>query len=52
MSAKGWMSSHPLEGTCPLCDDDLGGGSQRTNPLVKWRGMWAHRACVTAERGE
>lgn len=44
--------SHPLDGTCPICDDELGGGNQRTNPLVRWRGMWAHRGCAETERGE
>ena len=45
-------SEHPLDGTCPLCDTPLGGGSQRTNPLVKWRSIWAHKSCVLRERGE
>jgi hypothetical protein len=49
--AKGWMSSHPLSGTCVLCDKPLGGG-KRTNPLIQTRRGWAHRGCVAAEKGE
>ncbi len=52
MARPDWMSKHPLDGTCPLCPEQLGGGNQRTNPLVKWRRKWAHQACVLAERGE
>lgn len=52
MARKGWMSTGPLEEACPLCDEQLGGGNQRTNPLVKWRGRWAHQACVAIEKGE
>lgn len=48
----GHYGSHPLEGTCCLCDEPLGGGNQRTNPLTKWRKRWAHQRCVLAERGE
>jgi hypothetical protein len=50
--AKGWMSSGPLSGTCVLCDESLGGGNQRTNPLIQTRRGWAHRGCVAAEKGE
>lgn len=49
---RGWVASHPLAGTCPLCDEPLGGGNQRTNPLVKWRRQWAHRRCVELRIGE
>jgi hypothetical protein len=49
---KGWMGTHPLDGTCAICDLPLGGGNQRTNPLVKWRRKWAHRDCILRERGE
>jgi hypothetical protein len=49
---KGWMSSGPLEEACPLCDEPLGGGNQRTNPLIQTRRGWAHRSCVAAEKGE
>lgn len=52
MGRKGWMNAGPLEGTCVLCDQPLGGGNQKTNPLVKWRRQWAHRRCVLLERGE
>lgn len=49
---KSWMNAGPLEGTCPLCDAPLGGGNQKTNPLVKWRRRWAHRRCVELQTGE
>lgn len=52
MTPKGWMGTHPLDGTCAICDDPLGGGNQRTNPLVRTRQGWAHRDCVLRERGE
>lgn len=45
-------AEHPLDGTCHLCDRPLGGGNQRTNPLIQMRRGWAHRACVLRERGE
>lgn len=49
---KGWVGAGPLEDSCPLCDNPLGGGNQKTNPLVKWRRKWAHKGCVERERGE
>lgn len=52
MTPKGWMSSGPIEEACPLCDEQIGGGNQRTNPLIKWRGRWAHQSCVANEKGE
>lgn len=45
-------AEHPLDGTCVLCDRPLGGGNQRTNPLIQSRRGWAHKACVLRERGE
>lgn len=44
---RGWITTHPLSGTCNLCDRPLG-----TAPLFKHRGRWFHRACWTAEKGE
>lgn len=52
MARKGWMSNHPLAGTCVICDEPLGGGNRRTNPLIQTRQGWAHRGCVERERGE
>ncbi|WP_374457744.1 hypothetical protein [Nocardioides sp.] len=46
------FADHPLDGTCVLCDQPLGGGNQRTNPLIQMRAGWAHKACVLRERGE
>lgn len=47
MAHKGWMASHPLAGTCPLCDEPLG-----ILPLLKRRGVWMHKACRMGEVGE
>lgn len=50
--ARRRYGSHPLEGTCPLCDNALGRHDPNTNPLTKWRDEWAHQACVFERRGE
>lgn len=45
MARKGWMSKHPLEGTCPLCDEQLG-----LEPLTKRKGSWVHKTCFQREQ--
>jgi hypothetical protein len=48
----GHYGSHPLADSCPICDEPLGGGNQRTNPLIQTKRGWAHRECVANEKGE
>lgn len=47
MARKGWMSKHTLEGTCPLCDEQLG-----LAPLTRRKGVWMHKACRLRQVGE
>lgn len=47
MSRGGWMASHTLDGTCPICDEQL--GDER---LIRRKGVWIHRACQLRETGE
>lgn len=39
--------SHPLEGTCAICDKPLG-----SVELLKRRKAWVHKACWLTEKGE
>lgn len=39
------FAHHPLEGTCPLCDEPLA-----DKRLVKRKRVWVHRACVQREQ--
>lgn len=47
MPRKGWVTSHPLTGTCLICDEALG-----SVPLLKRPAGWVHKACWMTEKGE